>query len=62
MLRLVGGPSVNTLPLTPFECNYPVSMAPVSSSIAFIRLLWHVCLATLRAVTTPSVIAFSVVH
>ena len=27
MLRLVGGPSVNTLLITPFECSYPVSMA-----------------------------------
>jgi len=34
----------------------------VSDSLAFIRLLRHVCLATLRAVITPSVIAFSVVY
>ena len=27
MLRLVGGSSVNTLPLAPFEYSYPVSMA-----------------------------------
>ena len=27
MLRLEGGPSVNTLPLTLFECSYSVSMA-----------------------------------
>jgi len=26
MLRLVGGPSVNTLPLTPFDRSYPVSV------------------------------------
>jgi len=53
MLRLVGGPSV----LTPFERS-----CPVSYSMTFKRMLRHVHIAMLRAVTTPAVIAFSVVH
>jgi len=51
MLCLVGGPSANTLPLTPFERGFAVSVA-----LTFICLLRHVCLVALRAVTSPSVI------
>jgi len=36
MLRLVGGPSINTLPLTPFERSYPMSMASPSSPWAIV--------------------------
>ena len=55
MLRLVGWPSVSTLPLILFERSYPVSTA-------FIRMLRHVRFVRLRAVITPSVVASSVVR
>jgi len=63
MLRLVGGPSVSTLPLTPIEHSCLVSTAvPWTVVWRFMRILRHVCFAVLQAVTTPSVIAFSVVY
>jgi len=54
MLRLVGGPNDNTLPLTPSESVPREHGFPMSGSMAFICLLRHVCLATLRAVITPA--------
>jgi len=61
MLCLLGEPSVSTKLLILFECSYEYGCA-VIDSMASIRMLRHMRLAIQRAVTAPSVIAFSVVH